>query len=140
MHHVGIVVADLAEATRFVTEVLGLAPVREFDVPELRRHVVFYDCGTVQLELIDELEAGAKKSSLGSSTAILEHIALEVDDFEATVARVVSEGVRIDMKKGVIEAASRLNAWTEPATSGGVIYQLVGRARSSRNRLASESE
>ena len=45
LHHVGIVVADLDMAVRFVTEVLGLEFDHGSDVPQLNRRVAFYRCG-----------------------------------------------------------------------------------------------
>jgi methylmalonyl-CoA/ethylmalonyl-CoA epimerase len=124
IHHVGIVVDDLEEAKRFVGSVLGLELQRELDVPQLKRRVAFYRCGEVEIELIDDLDLAARQSSLAGATARIEHVALEVDDMEASLQRLAVSGVRIDAR-GILSVGSRLNAWTQPGTTDGVMYQLV---------------
>jgi methylmalonyl-CoA/ethylmalonyl-CoA epimerase len=125
LHHIGIVVDDLEEGKRFLGEVLGLSLVTEREVPQRRRRTAFYKCGEVEIEIILDLDAPAKQRSLDGAAARIEHIALEVDNVEETVKELAPRGVRIG-EGGLVQIGSRLNAWTEPASTDGVMYQLTG--------------
>jgi methylmalonyl-CoA/ethylmalonyl-CoA epimerase len=124
LHHVGIVVDDLEEAKRFVGEVLGLTFLRQVDVPQRHRRTAWYRCGEVDIELIDDLQAESRAVALDGATARVEHVALEVADVAAAVSSLAAFGVRIG-PGGVVQIGTRLNAWTDPKTTDGVMYQLV---------------
>ena len=128
LHHIGIVVADLDDVSRFMIEVLGLELETEFDVPELRRRVAFFKCGSARIELIDDLDPDTRERNLHGAPARLEHVALEVDDVEAEIARLATSGVSTSAR-GVVRAGGRLNVWTNPLTSRGVMFQLTAEDR-----------
>jgi len=75
---------DLARATAFYTELLGIEPSATFDPPGL----VFFDLGGTRLLI----EQGAPRAL----------IYLRVGDIEATVRRLRERGVRIDTDPHVI--------------------------------------
>ena len=122
VNHIGIVVADLDEAKRFLTDVLGLELLRERDVPERHRKTAYFDAGDVEIELIEEHDDGARQRVLGGASAIIEHISFDVDDLERTAQQLVDLGVRL--QGTIVQVGTRRNAWTEPSTSGGVMFQL----------------
>jgi methylmalonyl-CoA/ethylmalonyl-CoA epimerase len=122
LNHVGVVVADLQEAKRFLGEVLGLELVLERDVPAKRRSTAYFAAGGVEIELIEDLDPEAKARTLGGAAAVIEHISFDVDDLARTVESLAAKGVRL--RDEIVRVGTRDNAWTEPATSGGVMYQL----------------
>jgi catechol 2,3-dioxygenase-like lactoylglutathione lyase family enzyme len=77
LHQVALHVEDMERAVGFYRDVLGLPLVARFDPPGL----AFFDLGNVRLLL----EAGAPGSLLY----------LEVDDVDATRARLVAAGVTV---------------------------------------------
>jgi methylmalonyl-CoA/ethylmalonyl-CoA epimerase len=123
LNHVGVVVADLQEAKRFLGEVLGLELVLERDVPAKRRSTAYFAAGGVEIELIEDLDTEAKARTLGGAAAVIEHISFDVDDLARTVESLAANGVRLRDDE-IVHVGTRDNAWTEPATSGGVMYQL----------------
>jgi catechol 2,3-dioxygenase-like lactoylglutathione lyase family enzyme len=124
LHHVGIVVDDLDRAAWFLTEVLGLELERSFEVPELKRSVAFYRCGPALIELVAELDPEAKKRTLDGAVAKIEHVALGVLDIHDVAARLAALGVSIN-EHGIVRTGDRLNAWTDPATTFGIMFQLT---------------
>jgi methylmalonyl-CoA/ethylmalonyl-CoA epimerase len=127
LNHVGVVVADIEEAKRFLAEVLGLELVLEREVPARQRSTAYFAAGEVEIELIEDHDPDAKARTLGGATAIIEHIALDVDDLAATAEILAASGVRL-RAGGIVRVGTRDNAWTDPDTSGGVMYQLSAEA------------
>jgi methylmalonyl-CoA/ethylmalonyl-CoA epimerase len=124
LDHVGIVVDDLATAKRFLSETLGLQLIRELDVPALARRVAFFQCGDASIEVIEDLHMESRARVLNGATARIEHVALEVDNVEGELASLSGLGVKAD-GRGVVSVGARLNAWTDPLTTDGVMYQLL---------------
>lgn len=123
LNHIGVVVSDIREAKRFLAEVLGLELVLEREVPAKQRTTAYFEAGEVEIELIEDRDPEAKARVLGGATAIIEHIALDVDDLAQTVEALATRGVRIRNDE-IVRVGTRDHAWTDPATSGGVMYQL----------------
>ncbi|MGI8562071.1 MAG: VOC family protein [Candidatus Dormibacter sp.] len=123
LDHVGVVVADMTEARRFLSEALGLQLDREVDASAIGRRGVFYKCGAVEIELIEELDPAARDRVLGGAQAKIDHLALTVDSLADTMAVLQARGV--SFSRGPVEIGGRQNAWTGEGTSGGVTYQLV---------------
>jgi methylmalonyl-CoA/ethylmalonyl-CoA epimerase len=123
--HIGILVDSLDEAKRFLGEGgIGLTLVRELDVANLQRRVAFFQCGTVQLEVIEPYGEGARERDLAGERARIEHIAVEVDDVRRALDALAGLGLRANAR-GVVEVGDKETAWTDPETGDGVMYQLV---------------
>lgn len=120
--HIGIVVSDLESARASLGTTLGLTVSREVAVPGRSDHAVFYRCGDVDIELIEVLEPTERARRLDGAAARIEHIAFQVPDLDAAIAQLGQAGVETTAP---VTLAGRLNTWTVPASSGGVMYQLV---------------
>jgi methylmalonyl-CoA/ethylmalonyl-CoA epimerase len=127
LDHVGIVVDDLAKAKRLLGEVLGLSLVREVEVLALERRAAFYQCGDASIEVIEDLNAESKVKNLRGGTAHIEHIAVEVDAVTSVLAALGRLGVKVD-SHGIVRVGSRLNAWTDPDTTQGIMFQFLSSA------------
>lgn len=129
--HVGVLVPDLAAATAFARDVLGLGePVTAFEAPEHGLAGAFFAMGDAKLELFtledpgDRLPAGVP--------ARIDHVATLVDDLDAEQERLTARGVRFTGPGGEpveapVEVRGRRHLWTDPATSGGYGLQLTQR-------------
>src|SRR4051794_15008250 len=125
LDHVGIAVADLAEALAFYRDALGL----EIEAPELvasqkvRAH--FIPAGESALEL---LEATAPDSPIAKYTEKrgpgLHHITLRVDDIRAALAQLKSRGVRLIDEEPRPGAEHALVAFVHPSAAHGVLVEL----------------
>src|SRR3981081_2929101 len=108
IHHVGVVVADLANARRFLEDSLGFRLEQSLSLPDKNLEAGLFSLGGgAQVELIELGEPQARAERLGEGNiGRLEHIAIEVDDVEA---------VREELRRGggrQQEGASRARAAT----------------------------
>jgi methylmalonyl-CoA/ethylmalonyl-CoA epimerase len=120
--HVGVIVDDLEEAKRFLTD-LGLRFDRDLVIPG-RLRAAFYACGETQIEVIEVDEPGERTQRLGSDKARVEHIAFEVDSLAGTMAALRGLGVDTTTADPMAVGAN-LNFWTRADTCDGVQYQLI---------------
>ena len=110
--HVGVVVDDLEEAMQFVGNTLGLHFEREVDVPVLGRHIAFFRCGDVSIELIRVEDPVVRAQVLRGRKAVIEHLAMEVEDLAAVLDTLASAGVRWNREPR--EIGGQVNIWTDP--------------------------
>jgi methylmalonyl-CoA/ethylmalonyl-CoA epimerase len=128
IHHVGIAVADLASARRFVEDALGFHLETAVSLPETRVEAGFFSLGPgVQVELFELGDPETRARRLGEgNVGRLEHIAIEVDDIELAREQLRSAGVEMQADRPSISKLAR-SYFTRPETSGGVVYQLLDR-------------
>lgn len=125
--HLGIAVRGIDEALPFYTEQLALTQaVRETVVGE-KVNVAMLLAGDTRIEL---LEATGPESPIAKFIEKrgpgLHHIALQVDDLEASIDRIKAAGGRVlnEPKRG---AGGHLYAFIHPESSGGVLIELIQR-------------
>jgi len=125
LDHVGIAVADIAEAVAFYRDALGLPVDAPEDVASQRVRAHFIPAGGAALEL---LEATAPDSPiakyLAKRGAGLHHITLRVDDIAASLARLKASGVRLIDEVARPGAHGSLVAFVHPASAHGVLVEL----------------
>jgi catechol 2,3-dioxygenase-like lactoylglutathione lyase family enzyme len=121
--HVGIVVRGLADSADLLGA-LGLELARSNRNDESTGH--YYPCGDASIELIEvhDEEARARRLPEGAD-AVIEHIAIEVDDLEAVHRTLTARGV--DVTWPPVPSGDAMMIWTDAATSGGVQYQFLRR-------------
>jgi catechol 2,3-dioxygenase-like lactoylglutathione lyase family enzyme len=134
VHHIGILVADLAQAEAFATEVLGLRVARRMTLPEESTEAVLLDCGGVRIELIaiGDPDVRARRARVPDAAAEIEHVALAVDDLDAEARRLADHGLRLTAVPGHAEEVDAPLAiggtrslFSVPDTSGGLVWQLI---------------
>jgi len=116
-------VADLEQASRFLAGTLGLELDREAEIPALDVRTRFYHCGPVTIEIFQPNDPATAAAALGGAAAKLEHIAVRVESLPATLSALGEEGVRFLHDEPVVTGPN-LSAYTDPATSAGMIFQL----------------
>jgi catechol 2,3-dioxygenase-like lactoylglutathione lyase family enzyme len=121
--HVGIVVRGLADPADLLGS-LGLELARSNRNDESTGH--YFPCGDASIELIEvhDAEARARRLPEGAE-AVIEHIAIEVDDLEAVHRTLTERGV--DVTWPPFPSGDAMMIWTDAATSGGVQYQFLRR-------------
>lgn len=125
LDHVGVIVDDLEEASRFLSG-MGMQHDRDLEIPG-RLKASFYSCGDAKVEVIEISEPAERAQRLGSEKARIEHIAIEVDDLATTVQALQGLGVRTQTTDP-IRVGPNINFWTVAETCDGVVYQLLQRA------------
>lgn len=120
--HIGVIVDDIDEAKALLGQGFGLEPGPVVDREDLR--TAFFTCGDVSIEVIQLADPEARRVRLGDGQrARIEHIAIEVDDLDATLRALEALGVRPNAPPRL--SGSRLTVWTDPESSDGVMYQFV---------------
>jgi len=125
LDHVGIAVADLADALAFFRDGLGLEveAVEEIGSQRVRAHLV--RAGDATLEL---LEATAPDSPIARFIERrgpgLHHITLEVDDIRAALASLKARGARLIDESPRPGAEGAQVAFIHPSSAHGVLVEL----------------
>ncbi|HXZ79138.1 MAG TPA: methylmalonyl-CoA epimerase [Terriglobales bacterium] len=123
--HLGIAVKSLAQATQFYRG-LGLEVLDEEIVPQEKVRVAMVPVGESRIEL---LEPTSEDSTIAKFLAKrgegLHHVALHVDNLEATVERLKKNGTRLISEDIKIGAGGHLYVFVHPSSAGGVLLELV---------------
>lgn len=123
--HIGIAVISLDEAIPFYRDQLGMAFKGVEEVAEQGVKVAFLAVGESKIELLEPTSAdSAVAKFLEKSGPGIHHIAYEVDDVEAAIAKLTQEGARmIDATPRSGAHGARI-AFIHPKSSGGVLTEL----------------
>jgi LAO/AO transport system kinase len=132
LDHVGIAVADLAQALAFYRDALGLEVETPEEVASQRVRAHFIPAGESAIEL---LEATAEDSPIAKYVAKrgpgLHHITLRVADITAALAQLKAKGVRLIDEQPREGAHGSLVAFIHPSSAHGVLVELKQNAGSS---------
>ena len=126
--HIGIAVPDLKEATRFYTEILGLAIYGLEELPHYGVRMAFMPIGDADFEL--ELVTPTSRHSpvarfLARHGPGVQHVAYRVADVATEFVRLKGMGVRMVGQEPRPGPHNTLCAFIHPKDAGGVLLELV---------------
>ena len=123
--HLGIAVKSLAEAKKFY-RALGFDIGHEEIVEHERVRVAMVPAGDSRIEL---LEATSDDSAVARFIAKrgegLHHVAISVEDLQATIEALKKTGTRFISDEIKIGAGGHLYVFVHPSSAGGVLLELV---------------
>jgi methylmalonyl-CoA/ethylmalonyl-CoA epimerase len=124
--HVGIAVADLEPAVALLSGTFGMTLAHRETVESQGVEAVLLDIGDSHVELLaplaDDTPIGRFLARKGPG---MHHVAYQVTDIDAALAKLVADGVRlIDTTARPGLRGSRV-AFLHPAACGGVLTELV---------------
>jgi LAO/AO transport system kinase len=126
LDHLGVAVKSIAGARGFY-EMLGMAVAQEETVEHEQVRTAMLPMGESRLEL---LEPTAEDSVIGRFLAKrgegLHHIAMKVADVDAMFSRLKENGVRLVSDQVRIGAGGHRYFFVHPASTGGVLLEIVG--------------
>jgi len=125
--HLGIATNGIDEALKFWQDALGLENVHTETVEDQKVRVAMLPLGETNIEL---LEPTAKDSPIQKflekrGGGGIHHIAVEVENIEASLAKLKAEGMRLIDEQPRVGAEGCLVAFVHPASAGGVLMELV---------------
>ena len=128
--HIGVAVDDLDAAIALHVDAYGMELVHRETMEEQGVEAVLLDVGENHVELLAPLGAETPVGRfLAKRGPGLHHVAYQVADIEAALARLAEAGMQmIDAEPRVGIRGSRV-AFLHPGTSGGVLTELVEPAR-----------
>jgi len=125
LDHVGVAVANLADALAFYRDALGLEVEAPEDVASQGVRAHFISAGGAALELLESTREGsAVDKYLARRGPGLHHITLRVDDIEAALAHLQSRGVRLIDTAARDGAEGSRVAFVHPSATHGVLVEL----------------
>ena len=126
LDHLGVAVKSIAGARGFY-EALGLMVSHEETVEHEQVKTAMLPLGESRIEL---LEATQEDSTIGRFLAKrgegLHHIAIHVDEIDAMFTRLSRQGVRLTSDAVRVGAGGHRYFFVHPASTGGVLLEIVG--------------
>ena len=126
IEHIGIAVKDLDAANKTYAALLGAENYKTETVESEGVETSFFRIGESKIELLAAThEESPIAKFIGNRGEGIHHIAFEVEDIKAEMARLQNEGFVLlneEPKKG---ADNKLVAFLHPKSSHGVLVELV---------------
>jgi LAO/AO transport system kinase len=136
LDHLGVAVKSIAAARGFY-EALGLVVSHEETVEHEQVKTAMLPLGESRIEL---LEATEEDSTIGRFLAKrgegLHHVAVHIEDVDAMFARLTKQGVRLASDAVRVGAGGHRYFFVHPASTGGVLLELVGNGVASPSNLS----
>lgn len=126
LHHVAIAVKRIDSVADFYREALGLEQLGEPEfVADQKVNVLVLTAGGQRIELVEPASDDSPISRFVEGREGLHHLAWQVDDLAATLERLKARGVRLIDEAPRPGAHGTSIAFLHPASSGGVLTELV---------------
>ncbi|HLO27130.1 MAG TPA: methylmalonyl-CoA epimerase [Geobacteraceae bacterium] len=123
--HIGVAVASLDETMPFYRDQLGMAVKGIEEVAEQKVRVAFLQIGESKIELLEPTSAESPVAKfLEKNGPGIHHIAYQVDDIEAAIRKLETDGARMIDRVPRTGAHSARIAFVHPKSSGGVLTEL----------------
>jgi methylmalonyl-CoA epimerase len=126
INHLGIATKGIEEALKFWSDALGLENVHTEVVEDQKVRVAMLPLGESRLELLEPTSGDSPISKfLEKRGGGIHHIAVEVDDIDASLAQLKAKGARLIDESPRIGAEECLVAFVHPSSANGVLLELV---------------
>lgn len=125
INHIGIAVKSLEEALPFYRDNLGMSFAGIEVVEEQKVRVAMLGVGESKIELLEPTADDSPVAKFIEKNGCgIHHIAYEVPDIEAALAKMAAEGVRMIDTAPRCGAHDTRIAFMHPKSSGGVLTEL----------------
>jgi len=126
INHLGIATKRIDDALAFWQDALGLENVHTEIVEEQKVRVAMLPIGESRIELLEPTSEDSPISKfLEKRGGGIHHIAVEVDDIEASLQQLKAKGMRLIDETPRVGAENCLIAFVHPASTNGVLLELV---------------
>lgn len=126
VEHIGIATPQIEEALKFWRDALGLEVKHTEVVEEQGVRVAMLPVGEPRIELLEPTGDDSPVAKfLAKRGPGIHHVAVRVTDIRAALARLKESGARLIDHEPRTGAGGCLVAFVHPASSGGVLLELV---------------
>lgn len=130
IEHIGIAVKSLKNADKLFSELLGIEPYKLEKVESEHVTTSFFQLGESKIELLEaDHEDSAISKFIEKRGEGIHHIAFEVEDIHAEMARLRELGYRLLNKKPKQGADNKLICFVHPKDCSGVLVELCQEVR-----------
>lgn len=124
--HLGIATKSIDEALKFWQDALGLENVHAEEVAEQKVRVAMLPIGDTRIELLEATSADSPIAKFVEKRGGgIHHIAVEVEDIEASLAKLKASGARLIDEQPRVGAEGCLIAFVHPSSTNGVLLELI---------------
>ncbi len=125
INHIGIAVKSLDDTIPFYRDNLCMEFKGIEEVAEQKVRVAMLEIGESKIELLEPIsEESPVAKFIEKNGAGIHHIAYEVADIEAAIAKLLADGTRMIDEKPRNGAHGSLIAFIHPKSSGSVLTEL----------------
>src|SRR5690625_504993 len=123
--HIGIAVKSIDDVLSFYTDSLGLELENVENVESEGVKVAFLKIGESRIELLEPLnESSSIQQYLDKKGEGIHHIALEVDNIDARLNQLQTEGIKLVNDESKPGAHNSQIAFIHPKAANGVLFEL----------------
>ena len=130
IEHLGIAVKNMEDSNALFEKLLGVAPYKQEEVTSEGGNTSFFQNGPNKIELLASTDpTGPIAKFLEKKGEGIHHVAFEVEDIVAEMARLKSEGFTLLNEKPKKGADNKWVAFIHPKTANGVLVELCQEIR-----------
>ncbi|MBK9274981.1 MAG: methylmalonyl-CoA epimerase [Flavobacteriales bacterium] len=130
IEHLGIAVKDLTTAEAVYTRLLGVTPYKREEVEREGVLTSFFQVGPNKIELLESTRPdGPIAKAIEKRGEGIHHVAFEVDDIRAEMARLKAEGFTLLSDEPKPGADNKLVCFVHPRDANGVLVELCQEQR-----------
>ena len=123
--HIGIAVRDLEASNKLFASLLNTDCYKIEDLPNQKVLTSFFKTDTQKIELVAATDPTSPISSfLDKRGEGIHHIAFEVEDIQAEIIRLKTEGFIPLSEKPTVGADNKLVVFFHPKSTNGVLIEL----------------
>lgn len=125
IEHIGIAVKDLDSAEVLYKKLLGIAPYKREEVSSENVITSFFKCGPNKIELLMATnDQSAIHKYIEKKGEGIHHLAFAVDDINAEMERLRSEGFKLLNETPKRGADNKWICFVHPKSANGVLIEL----------------
>lgn len=125
INHLGVAVTSIEDSTPLYRDIYGMTAEGVEIVEEQKVKVAFFSVGESRIELLEPTSADSPVAKfIQKNGPGIHHVAYEVEDVKAEIARLKQQGVRLIDEVPRCGAHHTSIAFLHPKSSGGVLTEL----------------
>jgi methylmalonyl-CoA/ethylmalonyl-CoA epimerase len=125
IEHLGIAVKDLESANKLYSILFKTGPYKTETVESEGVNTFFFQMGESKIELLAATNPDSPIAKFIEKRGEgIHHIAFDVDDIDAEIRRLESEGFELINKQAKHGADNKMIAFLHPKSTGGVLVEL----------------
>jgi methylmalonyl-CoA/ethylmalonyl-CoA epimerase len=125
INHIGVAVKSLEDTLPFYRDNLGMEFMGIEEVAEQKVRVAMLQIGESKIELLEPTSEDSPVAKfIEKNGAGIHHVAYEVSDIEAAIAKLLDDGIRMIDEKPRHGAHGTRIAFIHPKSSNGVLTEL----------------
>ncbi len=130
IEHLGIAVRDLEKAEETYSRLLGVAAYKREAVEREGVVTSFFQVGPNKIELLESTTPeGPIAKAIEKRGEGIHHVAFEVEDIRAEMARLKAEGFQLLSDEPKTGADNKLVCFVHPKSANGVLVELTQEIR-----------